>query len=117
MERANENARKMQAPYREKSQHKFQSLIAAKGAGLDCELRRHILCLKIFRHLVTHAEAGTIGEHACGNVHGEELLEEEFRGIRDVDLRDASLIVAGAALIETLLELTIMMISICFQKE
>jgi hypothetical protein len=54
--------------------------------------------------LVAHAEAGAAGEHACGDVHSEELLEEEFRGVGNVDLRDARFIVAGAAFVVALLD-------------
>ena len=28
------------------------------------------------RRLVSYAEAGAVREHACGNIHGEKLLEE-----------------------------------------
>jgi hypothetical protein len=56
-------------------------------------------------HLVADAEAGARGEHAGGDVHGEELLEEQLGGVGDVDLRDARLVVAGAAFVLALLEL------------
>jgi hypothetical protein len=57
-------------------------------------------------HLVADAEAGARGEHAGGDVHGKELLEEQLGGVGDVDLRDARLVVAGAAFAFALLELT-----------
>ena len=61
--------------------------------------------------LVTHAQSGAISEHASSNVHSEEFLEEEFGSVRDVDLGDAGLVVAGAAFVETLFELTVFLIS------
>jgi hypothetical protein len=53
--------------------------------------------------LVAHAEARAIGKHARGDVHGEEFLEEQFCGVRDVDLRDASFVVARPAFVVALL--------------
>jgi hypothetical protein len=54
--------------------------------------------------LVTHAEAGTVREHAGSNVHGEQFLEEEFGSVRNMNLRDARLIVARTAFVVTLLD-------------
>ena len=63
------------------------------------------------RVLVAHAEAGAVCEHAGGDVHGEEFLEEEFCGVGDVDLGDAGFIVAGATFVEAFLELAGMFVS------
>jgi hypothetical protein len=57
------------------------------------------------RVLVAHAEAGAVCKHAGGDVHGEQFLEEEFCGVRDVDLGDTSFVVAGAAFVKAFLEL------------
>jgi hypothetical protein len=37
-------------------------------------------------------DARSLGEHSGCDVHGCQLLEEEFCGIRDVDLRDLGLV-------------------------
>lgn len=60
----------------------------------------------VAQRLVTDAETGASSEHAGCDVHGEKLLEEQFGGIGDVDLRDACLVVAWAAFIFALLKLT-----------
>jgi hypothetical protein len=57
------------------------------------------------RVLVAYAETGAVCEHACGDVHGEEFLEEEFGGVGDVNLGDAGFVVARAAFVESLLQL------------
>lgn len=57
--------------------------------------------------LVADAEAGAGCEHARGNIHGEQFLEEQFGGVGDVDLGDAGLVVAGAAFVFALFELTV----------
>lgn len=62
--------------------------------------------------LVADAKAGAGSEHACSDVHGEEFLEEQFGGVRDMNLGDASLVVAGAAFVFALLELTVYMLVI-----
>jgi hypothetical protein len=54
--------------------------------------------------LVTHAEAGAVCEHAGSNIHGEQFLEEEFGSVRNVDLRDARLIMARSAFVVPLLD-------------
>ena len=64
----------------------------------------------ITRRLVADAEAGAGREHAGGDVHSEEFLEEELGGVRDVNLRNARLVVAGAAFVFALLELTAVML-------
>lgn len=43
----------------------------------------------------------SLSEHPGRNVHGCQLLEKQFRGIWDVDLRDSGLVLARSAL-ETL---------------
>jgi hypothetical protein len=53
----------------------------------------------IARRLVAHAKARTIRKHAGRNIHSEEFLEEQFGSVGDVDLRDASFVVAGAAFV------------------
>jgi hypothetical protein len=58
------------------------------------------------RRLVSYAEAGAVREHACGNIHGEKLLEEQFGGIGNVDLRDAGFVMTRAAFVRALLVLT-----------
>ena len=65
------------------------------------------------RRLVADAEAGAGREHAGGDVHGEEFLEEEFGGVGDMDLGDACLVVAWAAFVFALLELTIPILVCC----
>jgi hypothetical protein len=59
------------------------------------------------RVLISHAEPGAVGEHASGNVHGHELLEEKLSGIGDLDLANASLVVARTAFVLTLLDLPV----------
>ena len=44
-------------------------------------------------------------------------MEQKLGGIRDVDLRDAVLVVAQAALEETLLKLTMGGVSVCCSRE
>lgn len=72
---------------------------------LTSRRRGSLTAKQVVGRLVADAEAGARGEHAGGDVHGEELLEEQLGGIGDVDLRDARLIVAGAAFVFALLEL------------
>lgn len=62
----------------------------------------------LFRHLVTHTETRTIRKHAGRDIHSEQFLEEQFCRVRDVDLRDTSFVVARAAFVEALLELTML---------
>lgn len=59
------------------------------------------------RVLVSHAETGAVGEHAGGDVHGHELLEEKLSGVRDLNLADARLVVARTALVLALLNLPV----------
>lgn len=72
---------------------------------LTSRRRGSLTAKQVAGRLVADAEAGARGEHAGGDVHGEELLEEQLGGVGDVDLRDARLIVAGAAFVFALLEL------------
>lgn len=66
-------------------------------------------CAKnLVRLLVADAKARAGGEHAGGNVHGEKLLEEELGGVRNVNLRDARLVMARTAFVFALLELTVL---------
>lgn len=39
-----------------------------------------------------------VGEHACGNVHGSQLLEEQLGRVWDVNLRDLGLVSTWSAL-------------------
>jgi hypothetical protein len=57
------------------------------------------LSCQVARTLVAHAEARAVRKHARRNVHGEEFLEEQLGRVGDVDLRDAGLVVAGAAFV------------------
>jgi hypothetical protein len=59
------------------------------------------------RVLVSHAETGAVSEHASGNVHGHELLEEKLSGVGDLDLADARLVVARTAFVLALLDLPV----------
>jgi hypothetical protein len=59
------------------------------------------------RRLITDAESRASRKHAGGNVHSEKLLEEKLGGVRDVDLGNASLVVAGTTFVFALLELTV----------
>lgn len=59
------------------------------------------------KNLVTHAEARAIRKHARCNVHGEQFLEQKFGRIRDMDLRDASFVLAGTAFVLALFELAV----------
>jgi hypothetical protein len=58
----------------------------------------------VAERLVTHTEAGAIREHTGSNVHGEQFLEKEFGSVRNVNLRDACLVVARTAFVVTLLD-------------
>jgi hypothetical protein len=60
--------------------------LPAMGHGVRLKETRGCNQPLVGRILIAHAEAGAAGEHACGNVHGEELLEEKFGRVRDVDL-------------------------------
>jgi len=42
-------------------------------------------------------DTGPVGEHAGGDIHGRKLLEEQFGGVRNVDLGDLRLVLAGPA--------------------
>lgn len=55
--------------------------------------------------LVSHAQARSSGKHASGDVHRHELLEEQLGGVRDLNLRDARLVVARPAFVGALLDL------------
>lgn len=57
--------------------------------------------------LISHAETRAVGEHARGDVHGHELLEEKLGGVGDLDLGDASLVVAWTAFVGTLFDLSV----------
>lgn len=46
----------------------------------------------------TNGDARTVSEEASSNVHSCKLLEQQLRGIRDVDLRNSSLVAAGPTL-------------------
>lgn len=46
--------------------------------------------------------------HACRDVHGRKLLEQKFGRIRNVDLRDLVLILAGSTFVIALLEFAVM---------
>ena len=59
------------------------------------------------RRLITHAETGAIGKHACRDIHSEQFLEEQLCSVRDMDLGDASFVVAGAAFVEGFFELAV----------
>ena len=72
------------------------------------ELRRNVLSRMMRRVLVSHAETGAVGEHAGGDVHSHKLLEEKFGGVGNLDLADARLVVAGTALVGTLLDLSVL---------
>jgi len=50
-------------------------------------------------NLVAHTESRPVREHACGNVHGEKLLEEQFGRVGNVNLRNPRLVVAGTAFV------------------
>jgi hypothetical protein len=45
-----------------------------------------------------HRNTRSLSEHSCGNVHGCQLLEEQFGRIWDVNLRDFGLVFARTAL-------------------
>ena len=45
-------------------------------------------------------------EHSCSNIHRRQLLKEQLRGVRKMDLRDLSLVVARPALKLVLLEVS-----------
>jgi hypothetical protein len=68
-----------------------------------------ISCTKFLRPLplVTNAKTRARGEHARSNVHGKKFLEQELGGVRDMDLRDARLVVTWAAFVLALLELSV----------
>jgi hypothetical protein len=72
---------------------------------LTSRRRGSLTAKQVVGRLVADAEAGARGEHAGGDVHGEELLEEQLGGVGDMDLRDARLVVAGATFVFALLEL------------
>ena len=59
------------------------------------------------RRLITHAETGAISKHASSNIHSEQFLEEQFGSVWDVNLGDASFVVAGAAFVEGFFELAV----------
>ena len=65
----------------------------------------------VVRRLVANTEARASREHAGGDVHSEQLLEEKLGGVRDVDLGDACLVVTGTALVFALLELAVFMLA------
>lgn len=45
----------------------------------------------------TNRDARSSGEHSGRNIHGCQLLEEKFGGIRNVNLRDLGLVLARSA--------------------
>lgn len=47
------------------------------------------------------------GVHPCSNVHGSKLLEEQLGRVRDVNLRDLVLVLAGPAFVVALFEFAI----------
>ena len=47
---------------------------------------------------LTDTDAGAVSEHTSGDVHSLQFLEQELGGIRDVDLGDLGLVLAGATL-------------------
>lgn len=53
-----------------------------------------------------HRHSRPIGKHPSGNVHRGQLLEQKLGSVGDMDLRDTVLVVAKAALEETLLQFT-----------
>lgn len=53
------------------------------------------------------ADTRSVGEHACGNVHRGQFLEEQLGGVRDVHLRDLGLVSAWSALEGLSVELTV----------
>jgi hypothetical protein len=50
------------------------------------------------RFRLTNRHARAVREHAAGDVHGLQLLEEELGGVRDVDLGDLRFVLARSAL-------------------
>lgn len=57
--------------------------------------------------LISHAKAAPGGEHARCDIHACQLLEEQFRRIRYLDLGDLGLIVARAAFVQALFDLSV----------
>lgn len=47
--------------------------------------------------VLPNGSTGTVSEHARGNVHRLQLLEQEFCRIRNVNLRNLGLVLAGPA--------------------
>lgn len=46
---------------------------------------------------LTDCDTGSFGVHARCNVHGGELLEQQFGSVRNVDLGDLRFVPAGTA--------------------
>lgn len=81
-------------------------MLGIKG-GVEKKVLHFMSCVQLGRvRSVAHAETRAIREHARSNVHGHELLEEQLRRVRDLDLRDALLVMAGAAFVQALLDLS-----------
>ena len=57
--------------------------------------------------LISHAKTASGGEHARCDIHACQLLEEQLRRIRYLDLGDLGLIVARAAFVQALFDLSI----------
>jgi hypothetical protein len=57
--------------------------------------------------LVSDADTGPVREHAGGNVHTQQLLEQKLRCVRNLDLRDLGLVVAGPTFVVAFLDLSV----------
>lgn len=53
-----------------------------------------------------------VGKHASSNIHSCQFLEEKFRCIRDMHLRDPVLVITQPALEETLFQFSVVIVSI-----
>jgi hypothetical protein len=42
-------------------------------------------------------DAGALGEHSGGDIHGREFLEEQLSRVWNMNLRDLGLVLAGTA--------------------
>lgn len=67
-----------------------------KGKKSSEELRQKVRNGRTFRDL-TDCYTGSLGVHASCNIHGGELLKQQFCSVRDMDLRNLGLVAARPA--------------------
>jgi len=81
-----------------------------QGAHFAQSLQSRLLTIvhRVLEEGLADADAGAVGEHAGGNVHRGQLLEEQLGCVWDVNLRDLGLVSAWSALKGLGVQLTVM---------